>query len=713
MMMARDGRPYADSAGVGPCSAPREAVQVTVPRSTVRRVRLLTEASGCIMQKWHYLLIIGSAGVALTFHQGTVRSSGPEQPGTAAAATRGDAMIDAFLAREASAVGLREFEGAATPEAWHAMRPRLTRELFSMLGLWPVPVKTPLQARVTGTVERDGAVVIEKLHFQSRPGLYVTGNLYRPKESRGRVPAILYVCGHSPQGRDGCKTAFQDHGMWYARNGYICLIIDTLQLGELAGIHHGTYRYGRWWWQAIGYTPAGVECWNGIRAIDYLTSRPDVDPARIGVTGISGGGAATFWIAAADDRVACAVPISGMSDLEGYVAHKVVDGHCDCMFLVNTYRWEWTTIAALVAPRPLLLANSDKDPIFPMDGNRRIIERLRRFYQMFGSPQDVGEHISHGGHGDRSDLRVATYRWMNAHLKHDSSPVADATDPPIDGKQLRVFPEDRDFPADARNATIDESFVTPTRPKPPDSSGFSEWKRAMIAGAARGLKFRALPEHVPPGAGEIPGRGGGRCPLARDGTGHRSRGVLDLRKPDRPRDRCTLVVLNEGESIDAVPGWARPIVGDDAVVVLAPRGVGPTAWTRKNPPNYVERAHALVGRTVDEGRVRDIMATAGWIAGPAKGAGRIRLAGRGRAGILATYAVLLGTPVEEVVAVEPTTSHRNGPIFLNVLRVIDLPEALGLLAPTRLRLVRAPTRTFAPTKELYRRAGAESSLVLE
>src|SRR5205823_2139963 len=82
---------------------------------------------------------------------------------------------------------------------------------------------------------------------------------------------------------------------------------------------------------------------------------------RIAVTGISGGGAATFWIAAADDRVKCAVPGSGMSDLESYVKNKVINGHCDCMFLYNTFGWEWTTIAALVAPRPLLFANSDKD----------------------------------------------------------------------------------------------------------------------------------------------------------------------------------------------------------------------------------------------------------------------------------------------------------------------------------------------------------------
>src|SRR3954462_2606718 len=109
---------------------------------------------------------------------------------------------------------------------------------------------------------------------------------------------------------------------------------------------------------------------------------------------MSGGGATTVWVAAADDRGRGAVPVSGMSDLESYVSNKVINGHCDCMFMVNTYRWEWTTIAALIAPRPMLFANSDKDPIFPMDGNRRIIARLRQVYKMYDKPDLIDEHVS-------------------------------------------------------------------------------------------------------------------------------------------------------------------------------------------------------------------------------------------------------------------------------------------------------------------------------
>jgi hypothetical protein len=189
-----------------------------------------------------------------------VPSSARGQQKSAPASSPGDRMIDEYLAADAEVVARHVFEGVSTPEEWAAVRPRLKREFFQMLGLWPVPERTPLHATVTGTVEREGPVVIEKIHFQSRPGLYVTGNLYRPKDVKNKLPTILYVCGHSPRGRDGNKTAFQDHGMWFARHGYVALLIDTLQLGEVAGVHHGTYNLGRWWWQAAGYTSAGVEC---------------------------------------------------------------------------------------------------------------------------------------------------------------------------------------------------------------------------------------------------------------------------------------------------------------------------------------------------------------------------------------------------------------------------------------------------------------------
>src|SRR6516164_835543 len=140
----------------------------------------------------------------------------------------GDEMIDKYLAKETEKISKRVLDGAKTLKEWEARRPRLKQEYFDMLGLWPLPEKTPLKAKVTGTVERDD-LVVEKLHFQSKPGLYVMGNLYRPKKIEGKLPAVLYLCGHAARGRNGNKTAFQDHGAWFAANGYVCLLIDTLQ----------------------------------------------------------------------------------------------------------------------------------------------------------------------------------------------------------------------------------------------------------------------------------------------------------------------------------------------------------------------------------------------------------------------------------------------------------------------------------------------------
>ena len=163
-----------------------------------------------------------------------------------------------------------------------------------------MPERTPLNATITGKLERAGYSV-EKLHFQSSPGLYVTANLYLPRNQRGRAPTMLYLCGHASQmKRDGNKAApeCQSHAIWFATHGYVALVLDTLELGEIAGLHRGTLKHNRWWWHSAGYTPAGVECWNAIRAIDYLVSRPEVDPQNWRHRHFDAAAAFRFWIAA-------------------------------------------------------------------------------------------------------------------------------------------------------------------------------------------------------------------------------------------------------------------------------------------------------------------------------------------------------------------------------------------------------------------------------
>jgi hypothetical protein len=419
------------------------------------------------------------------------------------------------------------------------------------------------------------------------------------------------------------------------------------------------------------------------------------------------------WVAAADERVKVAVPVSGMSDLESYVTNRVINGHCDCMFAYNLDRWEWTTILALFAPKPLLFANSDTDPIFPMDGNRRIVARLRTCYDRLGAPALVDEYVSRGGHDYRPDLRRAVYQFFETHLKRTDRQVADEVFAEIPGARLRVFPTDVDLPKDAINATADETFVPAAGVKLPiDAAGFPTWKADLLR-QLRERCFAALPTPVPAarltfgGEFDVPGT---RRDVPTESGIVTSGLVLAV---NTQGTRTTLAVLNPDEDAPALTRRLLPRMrdGDKLLVGINPRGTGPAAWTRRNPPNTVERSLALLGDTADAGRVRDAAAVLAGQPAP------VRLVGRGPAGVIAAYAALLvPDKAAEVVILDPPTSHRDGPHFLGVMRVLDIPAALALLAPgipLTLAGDRARDRAFNLPAAAYTMAGAGAKLVRE
>ena len=350
--------------------------------------------------------------------------------------SRGEAMIENYFRKQAAQIGEKCLKEYRTKEEWENAKPELRRQLFEMLGLDPLPAKTDLKPNIVGKVE-SANYTVEKLTFQSSPNLHVIAHFYLPKPlPKEKLPVVLYVCGHGNvvkkiDGQDvsfGSKMSYQHHPAWFAEHGYACLILDTLQLSEIPGIHHGTSRFGMWWWHTLGYTPAGIECWNGIRALDYLETRPEVDMKRVGLTGRSGGGAYSWWIGAADERVKCIIPVAGIVDLhsqlnEGYPGRfekGVISGHCDCMFMVNTYRWDFPMVAALCAPRPLMLGNSDKDDIFPIPGYRRLADKARKIYDLYGASEKFVLLETSGPHKDTPELRSGAFRWMNKWLKNDS-----------------------------------------------------------------------------------------------------------------------------------------------------------------------------------------------------------------------------------------------------------------------------------------------------
>jgi hypothetical protein len=377
------------------------------------------------------------------------------------------------------------------------------------------------------------------------------------------------------------------------------------------------------------------------------------------------------------------------------------------MLLVNTYQWEWTTIAAMIAPRPLLFANSDKDPIFPMDGNRRIIARLRDCYKLLGAPDLVDEYVSAGGHDYRPDLRVAIFKFINKHLKKDNGAVKDADFKPLPGKELRVFADDGDLPKDAINAKIDETFVAAKRPKLPEEARFNAWRIEQMGeiyknlgpikrlGFAKKIDVKIKSVHALTADNGVPFTVG----AVRNGNDGNVTTLLVLGPDDDPEEL--------GKE------WERWIKESNGLWPIVPRGGGKLSWTKKSPPNYVERSLALVGETIDQGRLVDVMAAArAWREMTGKSF-RLRVLGKGHAGIVAAYAAFLEKEINEVVVINPPTSHRDGPHFPNVMRTLDIPDALGLLAPRPLTIIGGKDKAFDRTAEIYKLAGAADKLKRE
>jgi hypothetical protein len=638
----------------------------------------------------------------------------------------GDEMLAKYLERRTVQIEDSFLGEVGNKEDWNKFRGKYRERLGYMLGLAPARPRTDLKATITGKLEGDGFTV-ENLHYQSSPGLYVTGNLYLPadRKKRERFPAVLYVCGHGRVKKDGVsygnKVHYHHHGSWFARNGYVCLTIDTIQLGEIEGIHHGTYSKDMWWWVSRGYTPAGVEAWNSMRGIDYLQSRPEVDPDRIGVTGRSGGGAYSWWVAALDERVKAAVPVAGITSMRNHVIDGCVEGHCDCMYQVNSERWDFAMISSLVAPRALLISNTDKDRIFPLDGVLEVHSKTRKLYGLLGATGKLGLHITEGSHKDTQDLRVHAFSWFNRFLK-DQNPPPLIDKPAVkyfEPEQLKVF---ESIPADEKTSSIHETFV-PVASAPPVPKDKSDWKkyRDKVRAELDENVFGAWPKKSPKAKGETSAdlsSGGIRFsvhPFVSQEPWELSLYLVHRAGLDREDlDLVVLNVLDENGWNDFAGTYGKAfgkgfpknlkLPAHDAeafdsekhmfknqkwaMAYVAPRGIGPTAWSgdaRKR--NQILRRFCLLGETLDGMRVFDIVRSASSLRA-VEGMGKVPLWMQANSQ-MATNLLYASLSIPEVTRLDLhdlPESHRAGPAYLNVLRVLDLPQAVAL-AGERTRVV--------------------------
>ena len=295
----------------------------------------------------------------------------------------------------------------ASLEEWQARREWLRGQIRCAAGLWPEPPRCPLHARIFDRTECDG-YSMERVYFESYPGFYVTGTLFRPLGKHGKVPAVAETHGHFKDGRlhqDDTIADIPARCITVARLGMVVFAYDMIGYNDSQRqIDHRINTPQRDLW---GISSLHLQTWNSIRVLDFLASLPDVDPKRMAITGESGGGTQTFMLAAIDDRLAAAVHVNMVSHL--------MQGGCMCEnapgLRIETCNMEF---AAMFAPRPLLMISATGD--WTKDTPRVEFPFVRGIYALFGAADRVSNLHVDAPHNYNSTSRQAMYRFMTRTL---------------------------------------------------------------------------------------------------------------------------------------------------------------------------------------------------------------------------------------------------------------------------------------------------------
>ncbi len=432
--------------------------------------------------------------------------------------------------------------------AWEERRAWLRGQVRLAAGLTPELPRTELNARVFGRLERDGYTV-EKVVFESWPGLFVTGNLYRPTGVTGRVPAIACPHGHWSNGRlhHDERGSIPARCITLARMGAVAFAYDMVGYNDsgrqfphkvelLESPECALWGIGHLAWQT----------WNSVRVLDFLQSLPDVDPLRLGVTGASGGGTQTFILAAVDDRVQASCPVNMIS--------STMQGGCHCenapLLRIDTNNME---IGALFAPRPMLMvsATGDWTTLTPQ------VEYpfIRGIYGLYGQADRVSNVHVDAEHNYNLASREAMYPFMARHLlgRRDADRVAEGTILQEKPEDLRVFAEGERPAGMASAEELVKSFQRAIRDRmaayrPISSERYAELSRLVRQNLAYmvGSDWPATPPVAALSFYERSGRKVGYQRLSADGQGDASRPVRVIVSPEGWQAAKNVGALAEG-----------------------------------------------------------------------------------------------------------------------------------------------------------------------
>jgi len=284
----------------------------------------------------------------------------------------------------------------------------------------PEPERTPLNARVTGVVERD-TYRIEKVIFESRPNFPVTANLYVPTGRKFPLPGVVGSCGHSSNGK--AAEPYQSFAQGLARQGYVVLIYDPIGQGERLqyvaddlkpkhGIGVSEHLYAGNQQYLVGEFFGAWRAWDGIRALDYLLTRKEVDPQHVGITGNSGGGTLSTWLIGLERRWTMGAPACFVTTMRRNLENELPQDTEQCPPRAIALGLDHADFLAAMAPKPLIILAKERD-YFDVRGSLEAFARFKHLYTLLGKPDNIALQIGPTEHGYSQENREAMYRWFN------------------------------------------------------------------------------------------------------------------------------------------------------------------------------------------------------------------------------------------------------------------------------------------------------------
>ncbi len=603
------------------------------------------------------------------------------------------------------------YEELKTEEQIKAYQQRLQKLFTDQLGGFPE--RTPLNARVVGKLAGDGCQ-IEKVIFESQPQHHVTANLYLPNGA-GPFPAVLVSSGHSRPGK--AAEYNQRFGIMMARHGMAALCYDPIGQGERSQIltaegkpqftgttqEHTLIGVGS---ILVGGNTARYRIWDGMRAIDYLASRPDIDSKRIGFTGCSGGGTLTSYVMALDDRVACAAPSCYLTTFRRLIETIGPQDAEQNIFNQIGLGLDQPDYVLLRAPRPTLISSTTGD-FFDIQGAWDNFRQAKRIFGRLGYAERVDLVEAEGGHGVQPGNLIGITRWMRRWLLDKDDPISldpIATRPEAEllcteKGQVLLLPDERS--AFTLNAQLDKQLATKRR---------EFWEKTAKAEALTAVRkiagIRPLAELTPPTMVET-----GRVDRADYHIDkfvlHNSSGVplpgLTYH-PQKPGRDAYLYLHEGGKTADGAPGGPieKLVMEGSVVVAIDLRGTGETAAARADALFGDSKSYFLaylLGQSIVGLHAEDTLSGAQFVANyKTKTPRKVHLIGVGRAGIAALHAAALEPDLFASITLRRTLDSWAGIVPQSVpqgqltstihaaLQTYDLPDLRCAIDPAKITI---------------------------